>query len=114
MQFFDPFYNHRNNIRLLPGKVETDIWHEVNFPFEFIKDLNKQDTERLYVKAGDPLLQVVPYKKDIVTKLSLEEYSKDIDDIQSDNNLLSSSVSNDWFDYKKIKNAWLKLYLLHH
>lgn len=104
LQFFDPFYNHRNNIRLLPGKVETDIWHEVNFPFEFLNDINEKDTERLYVKAGEPLLQVVPYKKDIVTKLKLLDYSEEIDNIQNDNNILSSSISNDWFDYKKIKN----------
>ena len=63
MEFQDPFYHIRRNIKLLPGKVETDIWHSANFPFEFYEDLNKLDKKHIFIKAVDPLLICNPYKK---------------------------------------------------
>jgi len=104
LQFSDPFYHHRNNIRLLPGKVETDIWHEVNFPFEFTKDIDKKETERIYLKAGDPLIALVPYKKDTKISLNLSKSSEEFNDIQSKHNMISHSKSSDWYDYKKVIN----------
>jgi len=103
IQFYDAFYHHRNNIRLLPGKVETDIWHEVNFPFEFYAPM-KEAGDRLHVSAGEPLITLVPYKKDTKVELNLEPFSQDIFDKQNKNNMINNTVSNDWFDYKKLIN----------
>jgi len=104
LQFYDPFYHHRNNIRLLPGKVESDIWHEVNFPFEFKDDFNKNNYERVYVKAGQPLLMITPYKKENKYNIVIKKYDQDFIDYQNNNNLINNTISNNWNDYKKIKN----------
>jgi hypothetical protein len=102
--FNDPFYNHRNNIRLLPGYVETDIWHQTNFPFEFLKDLNEVDKEVLFVKAGDPLIQLTPYKIEDVkknTKFEVKNYDQELVDEMLKQNIIHSSKSQTWTEYKR-------------
>ncbi len=104
LHFYDPFYNHRNNIRLLPGMVETDIWHEVNLPFEFVNDINNVDQERIYLKAGDPLFVVVPYLKETKINLDLKNYDSDFIDLHNENVVINNSISNNWHEFKKIKD----------
>tara|TARA_R100001086_G_C11789117_1_gene245714 strand:- start:211 stop:969 length:759 start_codon:yes stop_codon:yes gene_type:complete len=104
LQFLDPFYNHRNNIRLLPGKVETDIWHEVNLPFEFNEDLSEIKNKKLLLKAGDPLLLVTPYKIKEKFNLKICEFSSEFNELQNKNNIINNSVSNNWNSYQSIKN----------
>lgn len=102
--FNDPFYNHRNNIRLLPGYVETDKWHQTNFPFEFITDLNKQEKKTLFVKAGDPLIQLTPYKIDDIkknTKFEVKNYNQDLIDEIEKQNIKHTSLSATWNEYKR-------------
>jgi hypothetical protein len=102
--FNDPFYSHRNNIRLLPGYVETDIWHQTNFPFEFLKDLNNVDKKVLFVKAGDPLIQLTPYKIDDVkknTKFEVKNYDQEFIKKVRNQNTKHSSLSLTWNEYKK-------------
>ncbi len=102
--FYDPFYHHRNNIRLLPGKVETDIWHEVNFPFEFNNTDVPVESKLISVKAGDPLVVASVYKKSDKTKLNVHSYSKEKENLHDRNNGLNNTVSNDWRRTKKILN----------
>jgi hypothetical protein len=102
LRFNDPFYHHRRNIRMLPAQVETDKWHEVNFPFEFYRELDTSD--RLYVKAGEPLLSIVPYKiTDNKITINTNNDVENIREVQSENNVISHSLSSDWYDYKKAK-----------
>ena len=61
-------------------------------------------TERIYLKAGDPLIALVPYKKDTKISLNLSKSSKEFNDIQSKHNMISHSKSSDWYDYKKVIN----------
>jgi hypothetical protein len=102
LEFVDPFYHHRRNIKLLPGIVETDKWHEVNFPFEFLYD-TKRNTEITYtIKAGDPLIMARPRLLDnIDVDLKVNKYSEEFINKQLYNLSLLSSLSNTWTRYKK-------------
>jgi hypothetical protein len=107
LEFSDPFYHIRRNIKLLPGKVETDIWHSINFPFEFYEDLNNIDQKHIFIKAGDPLLICNLYKKEKnKLNLDLKNYDQDfIDNVINYQMTLSQSVSNSWIDYKDQKSG---------
>jgi hypothetical protein len=102
--FYDPFYHHRNNIRLLPGRVETDLWHEVNFPFEFDNTNVPKESRLISVKAGEPLVVASVYKKSDKTKLNLHKYTEEKKYLYKHNNALSHSLSGNWHRTKKILN----------
>jgi len=104
LEFSDPFYHHRRNVKILPGKAETDKWHEVNFPFEFYYDLNIHEHKSLMIKAGEPLFVIRPYKIEQENiKLNINKYDQEIVKIQEKNLAALSSVSSNWQRYKKIK-----------
>jgi hypothetical protein len=99
-EFKDMFYHHRKNIRLLPGMVETDIWHEINFPFEFLYNTKDIKTEFI-IEAGDPLIMLKPYQKKIKYSLKVNKYNQDIIDKQFKNDISLYSKSHSWKDFKK-------------
>lgn len=96
LRFSDMFYHDKKHIRVLPGQVETDIWHEVNFPFEFILPL-EMDT-KFVIEAGEPLVMVTPYKKDTRYKLNNKKYDEDFIYKQDQNGWKLTSIA---FDFKK-------------
>lgn len=102
LEFSDVMYHIRHNVKFLSGRVETDKWHETNFPFEFYEDISKYEKKTLYIKAGDPLVMVRPYKiENEKINLSLEKYSSNMYRQQEKNQTLKSSVSHNWKRYKK-------------
>lgn len=104
LEFSDPFYHHRRNIKILGGKVESDIWHEVNHPFEFYYDMNTYEEKSVMVKAGDPLFMIKPYKKEKEKiDLVLNDWNEDLHLEQAKNFALLSSVSSNWHRYKAAK-----------
>lgn len=104
LEFFDPFYHHRRNIKLLPGIVETDIWHEVNFPFEFYYSPEFKREVSYHIKAGDPLIMARPVKLEkIKSNLELHNYNIDIAETQKDNVLLELSLSGNFNRFKNHK-----------
>lgn len=103
LKFSDPFYHHRRTIRLLPGLIETDIWHGANFPFEFVTPLDKVKDKKIMIKAGEPLIMVTPYKKSNDFKLINNKYNKELDTKQSNNIKLLHSVSENYSRYKTTK-----------
>jgi hypothetical protein len=98
--FRDPFYHHRKNIRLLPGMVETDIWHETNFPFEFITDTKDVKT-KFVINAGDPLLMLTPYKKEETLNLNVRQYDEKFYKKQQTKSTYLHANSNKWHKIKK-------------
>jgi len=104
LQFFDPFYHHRRTIRLLPGMVENDIWHQTHFPFEFTSNLDEIENKLMFIKAGEPLIQVVPYaiNKNKIN-LSVNKYDENIYKKNLSSHVVLDTVSSSWQDYKKIK-----------
>ncbi len=62
--FIQPIYEFNPNLRLLSGIVDTDTFDlPVEFPGWIVKDH--------IIKAGDPLIQVIPFKRDD-WKMSME------------------------------------------
>ena len=59
-------------IKILPGVVDTDEQHQVNFPFQFVMPEGKTE---LFVPLGTPLAQVIPFKREIFT-MSVEEVNE--------------------------------------
>tara|TARA_R100000005_G_C5001953_1_gene209353 strand:+ start:5754 stop:6482 length:729 start_codon:yes stop_codon:yes gene_type:complete len=98
--FRDVFYHHRKNIRLLPGMVETDIWHETNFPFEFITD-TKDVEAKFVVEAGEPLVMLTPYKKEEQFTVNVNKYNEDFSYIQESKSINLHAQSNKWNKVKK-------------
>jgi len=102
LEFTDPFYHHRRDIKLLAGRVDTDIWHEVNFPFEFYNDINKYNEHKLKINAGDPLILVRPYKKtDEKISLNVSDYDPEIAAKQEEQSIYYFGIGNDWQRFKK-------------
>ena len=103
--FTDPFYHFRKDIKILPGKVETDIWGEVNFPFEFYKPFEEwEDGETLFVKAGEPLIQISLYDKNLdKAKLNINSVDEDFLEQKEKDTLLNATVSQSFSAYKVIK-----------
>jgi hypothetical protein len=101
LYFKDPFYHHRKNIRLLSGYVETDIWHEVNFPFEFLVDISKTDNSFLHIKAGEPLLVIDTYNKNNTNELIINKYDENFIQEQIKKGQHLYSISEDWKRYSK-------------
>jgi hypothetical protein len=102
LEFLDPFYHFRKNIKLLPGYVETDKFHEVNFPFEFNVDMKSKKEFSFMVQAGEPLVLVRPYKiKNNKINLTLKNHDKDyVNKMSIQKNLLLASLSNNWNRFK--------------
>ena len=103
LRFSDLFYHDNKNIRVLPGQVETDIWHEINFPFEFILPMDK-DT-KFVIKAGDPLIMITPYKKDNKFKLNNSSYDENFKYKQDTNSYKLHSITSDFPKYRNYKST---------
>lgn len=56
--FFSPRYIE-NKIEILPAIVDTDTYHEVNFPFVYHTKARETTFD-----LGTPIIQVIPFKRD--------------------------------------------------
>ena len=58
VMFMTPTYQFEKRFTVLPGIVETDSYHHINFPsiWHTTKDAN--------IERGTPFIQVIPYKTD--------------------------------------------------
>lgn len=102
LRFSDMFYHNQKHIRILPGQVETDIWHEINFPFEFV--LPMYNESKFHIKAGDPLIMVTPYKKDNKFKIINNSYNEDFKYKQDHNSYKLHSITSDFPKYRNYKS----------
>lgn len=99
----DPFYHERKMLRILPGKIETDIHHEINFPFETDLPLDGQEYKLNVIKAGEPLFMVDVYKKETNTDVVINTYSDEFKHKYDRNNVQQFSTGTNWNRYKKGK-----------
>jgi hypothetical protein len=106
IEFTDPFYHHRRNIKLFPGRVESDKWHETNFPFEFYDNLDDEEQGEIIVRAGEPLVMLTPYKIDLSAELVVKKHSENFTKLQVRNSQILSSVTSDWIRYKQKHNEF--------
>jgi len=85
------FYDFHKGIRILPGVVRSDFAPMVNFPIEvdIIPD------EVVKIKAGTPLIHVVPFNRNDVLDYEVRKGSKDDwDYVQSYRQRLTSHFQN--------------------
>ena len=62
--FLPPMNNTDERFSIIPGIVDTDIFQrEVNFPF--IINCRKDESVESLIKAGTPIVQVFPFKRDV-------------------------------------------------
>lgn len=107
LEFSDPFYHHRRDVKVLPGRIETDIWHEVNFPFEFYDNINNFNKHALKITAGEPLIMVRPYKI-AEEKIELETfYNSDLMNKHHNQSIYYFGIGNDWKKYRGEKREEL-------
>jgi len=104
IEFTDPFYHHRRNIKLLPGRVESDKWHETNFPFEFYQDVDDEDSTQIIIRAGEPLMMLTPYKIEQRVELIKHGFDIEFHTEQLKNSQILASVTSDWNRYKQKHN----------
>jgi hypothetical protein len=90
-KFSDVFHHIRRDVRFIPGTVETDIWHEINFPFEFLNPPTEKKT-KVIIKAGDPLLMLTINKFD-------EKFREDFRVHET----MQRSLSLSWNKYKQYR-----------
>ena len=58
VMFIAPYYQFEQRFTVLPGIVETDSYHHINFPTIMH---TKKDT---IIERGTPFIQVIPFKRD--------------------------------------------------
>lgn len=68
--FIPPLLHPNNDFTLFPGIVETDSFHQVNFP-----GIWHAEGDRI-LKRGSPFLHVIPFKRS-KTKLKVSEFTGD-------------------------------------
>ena len=82
-----PLYYHFNNeFSILPGVIDTDIYHQTNQQLVYFGD-NKE----IIIKRGEPLVQYIPFKRE-KTSLVIEE--------RNDSNFRIIKKANDWINGK--------------
>ena len=69
MLFIPPLLERNDDFTLLPGIVETDSFHQVNFP-----SIWHSEGDRV-LQRGTPFLHVIPFKRS-KHKIKVEEFSK--------------------------------------
>lgn len=92
-------YHYQTNIRMLPGMVDTDIWHECNFPFEFTEDISNVTTKYI-IEAGTPLAILTPYKKKEKYKVNNHMWDSEFVYKQTTNSVKHFTSSNEWKSFK--------------
>lgn len=98
------FYEFNPYFTILPGVVDTDIFHQMNHPA-----LLHSNGKHFELKSGDPLLMYIPFKR---TKTNYEIISKNFD---MDNHM--QKITDDWIRKQELesglgfgfKNAYRKM-----
>jgi hypothetical protein len=90
--FVSPMY-HELPFEILPGIVDTDGMHQVNFPFIYTGKPGKYTAYQ-----GTPLVQVIPFKRD---EWKLKISSNDKDDNKQVNSFLGGIYRKLFYNKKK-------------
>ena len=96
--FTTPF-NNRRPYKLIDGIVDTDTYPLfINCPFYWTADLK----EEVLLKKGDPLVQVIPYKREEwVQEVESEDYDKR--HFVKLHSKIDDSYKNQWWKKKSFK-----------
>lgn len=75
VMFMTPTYQFEKRFTVLPGIVETDSYHHVNFPSIW------HTTKDAVIERGTPFIQVIPFKRD---EWNLDVSQMNDDDLKND------------------------------
>ena len=73
--FMTPTYQFEKRFTVLPGIVETDNYHHINFPSIW------HTTKDAVIERGTPFIQVIPFKRD---KWNLDVSQMNTEDLKND------------------------------
>jgi hypothetical protein len=93
VMFLPPFYQFEKRFTVLPGIVETDSYHHVNFPSIW------HTTKDAIIERGTPFIQVIPFKRDDWSHTVSQMNQEDLDNEHREKTELQSSFKN---SYRKI------------
>ena len=66
--FIRPFFSDTKGIEMIPAVVDTDVYHQINFPFF----LNRKE-ESFTLPKDTPIVQVIPFKREAWKMYNEEE-----------------------------------------
>jgi hypothetical protein len=101
-KFSDVFHHIRRDVRFIPGTVETDIWHEINFPFEFLNPPTEKKT-KVIIKAGDPLLMLTPIHTEKNPSVTINKFDEKFREDFRVHETMQRSLSLSWNKYKQYR-----------
>ena len=90
--FMTPTYQFEKRFTVLPGIVETDNYHHINFPSIW------HTTKDAVIERGTPFIQVIPFKRDKwnldVSQMNTEDFKND----ETEKTALSTKFKNAYRD----------------
>lgn len=96
--FYSPYF-HENEFKIIPGIVDTDRYHEINFPMV----INMKRELPAVVKKGTPYVQVLPFKR--------EQYSMKVStftekEAQMKTSKMLGTIGNYYKDFFHVKKSY--------
>ena len=92
VMFMTPTYQFEKRFTVLPGIVETDSYHHINFPSIW------HTTKDAVIERGTPFIQVIPFKRDEwnlnVSQMNTEDFKND----ETEKTALSTKFKNAYRD----------------
>ena len=88
VMFMTPTYQFEKRFTVLPGIVETDKYHHVNFPTII------HTTKDLIIDRGTPFLQVIPFKREDFNLDVGQMNAKQLYQDTAQKNMLSTKFKN--------------------
>ena len=90
VMFITPTYQFEKRFTVLPGIVETDSYHHVNFPSIW------HTTKDAIINRGTPFIQVIPFKRDDWDYKTSQMNEKDLDNDAREKTELSTKFKNSY------------------
>ena len=90
VMFITPTYQFEKRFTVLPGIVETDSYHHVNFPSIW------HTTKDAIINRGTPFIQVIPFKRNDWDFKTSQMNEKDLDNDAREKTELSTKFKNSY------------------
>jgi hypothetical protein len=90
VMFMTPTYQFEKRFTVLPGIVETDSYHHVNFPSVW------HTTKDAIIERGTPFIQVIPFKRDDWEYSNSQMDDKDLHYDEREKTELSTKFKNSY------------------
>ena len=90
VMFMTPTYQFEKRFTVLPGIVETDSYHHINFPSIW------HTTKDAIIERGTPFIQVIPFKRDDWQHTVSQMNEEDLDNDAREKTGLSTKFKNSY------------------